>query len=56
MLLISILGKNLTDSTASVFFRVRVAMIKHHDQEQLGEERVYFSLQMQHIMKGKVGT
>ena len=28
----------------SVLFRVSIAVIKHHDQKQLGQERICFSL------------
>lgn len=28
------------------YLRVSIAVIKHHDYKQLGEERVYYSLQL----------
>jgi hypothetical protein len=30
----------------SVLYRVFTAVIEHHDQEQLGKERIYFILQL----------
>lgn len=43
--LIGCLGLQVCGATASIIVRVSVTVTAHHDQKQLGEARVLFSLQ-----------
>jgi hypothetical protein len=40
---------------AAVLVRVTIAVMKHCDQKQLGEERVYFTLEFHITVEGSQG-
>jgi hypothetical protein len=47
---------SLTWDTEGVLVRVTIAVMKHHDQKQLGEERVYMAYQCSSLKEVRTGT